>query len=303
MPNWKEVIEEIRQTHIQYPDQNPIDFVRRKYLNKVHQKSGRNVIAYYSGWLQKPRVADSAVNDKDKSGFMLAIHKLDKSKGLDLILHTPGGDIAATESLVDYLYSIFGKDIRVIVPQLSMSAGTMIALASKEIVMGKHSNLGPIDPQMGGLACQAIINEFEQAKREIRLNPHVAPLWQVIIGKYHPTLIGACVQAIEWSERMVENWLTYNMCENEPEKVKDILKTFSDHQKQKSHSRHISKKECEEIGLNITSLEDDEDFQDYILTTHHAFMHTFSSTRAVKIIENHNGLAYIEQTSQPEKTN
>ncbi len=63
-----------------------------------------------------------------------------------MILHTPGGDIAATESIVDYLYCMFDKDIRVIVPQISMSAGTMIALASKEIVMGKHSNLGPIDP-------------------------------------------------------------------------------------------------------------------------------------------------------------
>ena len=48
---------------------------------------------------------------------MLTINKLDRTKGLDLILHTPGGDIAATESLVDYLYSMYGKDIRVIVPQ------------------------------------------------------------------------------------------------------------------------------------------------------------------------------------------
>jgi len=35
----------------------------------------------------------------------------DRSKGLDLILHTPGGDIAATESLVDYLHKMF-DDIR-----------------------------------------------------------------------------------------------------------------------------------------------------------------------------------------------
>lgn len=128
---------------------------------------------------------------------MLAIHKLDKSKGLDLILHTPGGDVAATESLVDYLYSIFGHDFRVIVPQISMSAGTMIALSSKEILMGKQSNLGPIDPQMGGLACQAVLDEFEQAKKDIRNNPHAAALWQVIIGKYHPTFLGSCQQAIE----------------------------------------------------------------------------------------------------------
>lgn len=296
MPNWNEVLLEIHQEQENHPYRNPLDTVRRKYLHRISEITGRNIIAYYSGWLQKPTAADTAVNDKDKSGFMLVINKLDKLKGLDLILHTPGGDIAATESLVDYLYSVFDKDIRVIVPQISMSAGTMIALSAKEIVMGKHSNLGPIDPQMGGLACQAVLDEFKQAKEDIRLNPHSAPLWQVIIGKYHPTFLGACKQAIEWSEKMVSKWLEENMCATNKDSVKGILKTFADHKKQKSHSRHISKKECEEIGLNISSLEDNQELQDAVLTTHHAFMHTFSNTASVKIIENHNGIAYIESS-------
>ena len=229
---------------------------------------------------------------------MLAINKLDRSKGLDLILHTPGGDIAATESLVDYLYSMYKKDIRVIVPQISMSSGTMIAFASKEIVMGKHSNLGPIDPQIGGLACKAVLNEFEQAKEDIKQNPQSAALWQVIIGKYHPTFLGICKQAIEWSEKMVEQWLENNMCKGEEDRVQRIVETFSNHTEQKSHARHISKRECEKIGLNITELEADQDFQDAVLTTHHAFMHTFSNTLCIKIIENHDGIAYIEQAKQ-----
>ena len=299
MPNWSEVLVEIQQAQQTNPTINPLDAVRRKYLKKVSDLTGRNTIAYYSGWLQKPGAADTAVNDKDKSGFMLAIHKLNKEKGLDLILHTPGGDIAATESLVDYLYNMFGKNIRVIVPQISMSAGTMIALSAKEIIMGKQSNLGPIDPQMGGLACQAVINEFQQAKEDIKKNPHSAALWQVIIGKYHPTFLGACRQAIEWSEKMVSKWLEENMCGGDKKAVENILRTFSDHKKQKSHARHISKIECEEVGLNIGSLEDDQELQDAVLTTHHAFMHTFSNTSAVKIIENHNGIAYIE-TSVPQ---
>ncbi len=302
MPNWNEVILEIQEEANKNGNVNPLDTVRRKYLAKIQKITGRNTIAYYSGWLQKPQAPDTAVNDKDKSGFMLTINKLDREKGLDLILHTPGGDIAATESLVDYLYSMFEKDIRVIVPQISMSAGTMIAFASKEIVMGKHSNLGPIDPQMGGLACQAVLDEFEQAKKDIKVNPHSAALWQVIISKYHPTFLGACKQGIEWSERMVSEWLVNNMCVGDKDKVKSILKTFADHKKQKSHARHISKRECEEIGLNVTSLEDNQELQDAVLTTHHAFMHTFSNTYCVKIIENHNGIAYIEQ-SAPQQQN
>jgi hypothetical protein len=153
---------------------------------------------------------------------------------------------------------------------------------------------------MGGLACQAVLDEFNQAKEDIKHNPHSAALWQVIISKYHPTFLGACKQAIEWSEKMVEKWLNENMCSSNTSNVKKILATFSDHKKQKSHARHISKKECEAVGLNISSLEDNQLLQDAVLTTHHAFMHTFANTTCVKLIENQIGVAYIE-ASVPQK--
>ncbi|HRH66233.1 MAG TPA: S49 family peptidase [Bacteroidia bacterium] len=294
MPNWKEVLDEI-QVEAQKGTQNPLDIVRRKYITSIFQKTGRNVIAYYSGWLQRGNVIDVIVNDKDKNALMVNIHKLDRSKGLDLILHTPGGDLAATESIVDYLHSMFGNDIRAIIPQLSMSAGTMIALSCKEILMGKQSNLGPIDPQMGGVPCQAVLDEFEQAKQDIKANPHSASLWQMIVSKYHPTFLGSCKSSIDWSEKLAEDWLNRNMCNNDPARTKQILKEFSDHKKNKSHSRHISKDQCRQIGLSIVDMETDNDLQDLILTVHHSFMHTFSNSTATKIVENHLGIAYIEQ--------
>lgn len=294
MPNWKEVLDEI-QVEAQKGNPNPLDLVRRKYIANIFQKTGRNLIAYYSGWLQRGNVIDVIVNDKDKNALMVNIHKLDRSKGLDLILHTPGGDLAATESIVDYLHSMFGNDVRAIIPQLSMSAGTMIALSCKEIVMGKQSNLGPIDPQMGGVPCQAVLDEFEQAKQDIKANPHSASLWQMIVSKYHPTFLGSCKSSIDWSEKLAEDWLNRNMCNNDPARTKQILKEFSDHKKNKSHSRHISKDQCRQIGLEVVDMETDNDLQDLILTVHHSFMHTFSNSTATKIVENHLGIAYIEQ--------
>lgn len=293
MPNWKEVLAEI-QNEITNKNPAPLDTIRRKYLAKIHQHTKRNVIAYYSGWLQGRNPVDAMVNDKDKNAFMVNIHKLDRSKGLDLILHTPGGDLAAAESIVDYLHSMFGKDIRAIIPQISMSAGTLIALSCQGIMMGKQSNLGPIDPQMGGVACQAVLDEFEQAKKDIKANPSSAPLWQVIISKYHPTLLGACQHAIDWSEKLAEEWLTRNMCGNDASKAKSILKEFSDHKTNKSHARHISKDKCSAIGVTVIDMESDNYLQDLILTTHHAFMHTFGHSKASKIVENHLGIAYIE---------
>ena len=159
MPSWDKVQSEIRQAGSTH------DVIRRQHLSRLHDVTGRNVIAYYSGWLEKEQLLSQGltgveVNDSDKNGFMATIHELDRSLGLDLILHTPGGDVAATESLVDSLRAMFGSDIRVIVPHLAMSAGTMIALSAREVVMGKHSSLGPIDPQMGGLPAHGVIEEF-----------------------------------------------------------------------------------------------------------------------------------------------
>lgn len=298
MPNWKEVLEEIQQ-EIANGSKSPLDTIRKKYIQKIYQKTDRNIIAYYSGWLQRPKISDTNINDKDKNAFMVNIHKMDRSKGLDLILHTPGGDLAATESIVDYLASMFGKDIRTIIPQISMSAGTMIALSSKEIIMGKQSNLGPIDPQMGGIACQAVLDEFEKAKKDIKANPSSAPLWQQIVSRYHPTFLIACDHAIKWSEQLALNWLKHNMCSGDEARANKILKEFSDHKTNKSHARHISINQCKAIGVEIVDMENDDDLQDLILTLHHSYMHSFNISNATKIVENQLGVAYIEQSRRP----
>ena len=96
MANWSEILTEMKNAPA---NQTTIDDIRRKYLKALATYTKRNVIAYYSGWLQKPKQANAMVNDKDKEAFMATIHKMDRKKGLDLILHTPGGDLAATESI------------------------------------------------------------------------------------------------------------------------------------------------------------------------------------------------------------
>lgn len=292
MPNWKEVLEEInRETAIS--PANAIDKIRRKYLCQVAEKTNRNVIAYYSGFLDKPNVPDTAIGDKDKNAFMVNIHRLDRKKGLDLILHTPGGDLAATESLVSYLKSMFGNDIRAIIPQISMSAGTMIAFLCKSIMMGKQSNLGPIDPQINGVPCDAVLEEFEQAKKEVIENPNTSLVWKEIIGKYHPTFLNSCLYSKEWAFKLAKQFLNENMC-SENKNADKILSLFSKHNKTRTHSRHICIDQCKKVGLKIENMEDDNELQDLILTTHHAFMHTFNKTGAVKIVENNIGGAYIE---------
>lgn len=296
MPTWNEILQEIGT------QPNPFDHIRRKYIAALSEKTGRNVIVYYSGWLQKGNLAQHGfrfdIVDSDKMGFMSTIKGLDKAKGLDLVLHTPGGSIGATESIVHYLKSIFGNDIRAIVPQLAMSAGTMIACSCNEIIMGKHSNLGPIDPQINGLPTHGIIEEFERAKSEIADNPRTIPVWQTILSHYNPTLIGECEKAIKWSESMVGDWLKSNMFSaesNNDSLVDGVIKELGSHAMTLSHDRHIPVEILKEkLGLKIFLLESDNDLQDKVLSVHHSCIISLTQTAAYKIIENQEGKAFIQ---------
>lgn len=299
MPAWGSVLTEIGAK--QQGGQQAVDVVRRKYLKRLHQHTGRNVIAYYSGWLFRPPTTPNlSVGDDDMNAFMAAVHQLKRDKGLDLILHTPGGDIAATEALVKYLWVMFDKDIRVIVPQLAMSAGTMIACAARSIVLGKQSSLGPIDPQIGGVPAQGVLDEFQMAVESIKLNPSSAPLWQQIVSRYHPSFLNECVQAVKWSRTMVHGWLCENMFGGDAAHsatAQAIVDYLGDHSITAAHARHVPLSKCEEIGLRIERLEDDRKLQDLVLTVHHAYMHTFSMSAAIKIVENHVGVATVHMSA------
>lgn len=303
MPNWNDVLKEINNCK----RTDALDFVRRKYLKRLNSITGRNIIAYYSGFLQKPNTEQASIDDNDKNGFMAVIHKMDRAKGVDLILHTPGGNLAAAESLVEYLKQMFGNDVRAIVPQIAMSAGTMIACSCKSILMGKESSLGPIDPQFGGIPASGVIEEFERAISEIKADPGKIPIWQAIISKYHPSFIGECEKSIKWSREIVTRWLEGNMLENDPnryEKARSIVDYLGNHSLTKSHQRHIGIDECERIGLKVVRIEDylpESDFQDCVLTVHHAYIHTLGSSSAIKIIENQSGIAMVHNAAVPQQ--
>ena len=273
-----------------YP--NAFDVVRKKYIKKLSDLTGRNTIVYYSGWLQHPD-GDSSIDDSDMEGFMNAVNELDCTKGLDLVLHTPGGSPTAAEAIVNYLKDKFQKDIRVIVPQLSMSAGTMIACSAKEIVMGRQSSLGPIDPQFNGIPAYNIISEFNAAKKDLAEDPTTANYWAIILQQYPAAFLKTCYDAISLSSTLAEEWLKDNMLKNNQSAVNGIVEFLNSRDTNHDHGRHFNYKKCCDIGLNISLLEADQEFQDAVLALHHSLMITFQGTNAVKIIENQNGNAYI----------
>ncbi len=296
MPTWNEIdrviSEEIQKDR---PASEVCDEIRKTYLGELSELVGRPVIAYYSGFLQMKNHPECAITDLDMNGFMAVVHKLPRDRGLDLLLHTPGGGIEATRALVEYLYSMFGKNIRVIVPQIAMSAGTMISCAAAEIVLGKHSCLGPTDPQVDGAPAMGVLNDIERALKEIKKDPAKQFLWQLVFNKFPPAFISNCERAIDGSKKMVRTWLSENMfaTDSDPVMAADkVVTALTNYLDTSEHGHHFMKDACKEIGLKIVDLEDNQELQERVLSVHHCYVASFARVKSIKIIENSVGSSW-----------
>lgn len=301
MPTWNEINAEISQLGTA----NACDQVRTKYLGQLEARVGRTVIAYYSGFLQK-RTPDGrfhpecAITDLDMNGFMAVVHNVPRNRGLDLILHTPGGGTEATRALVEYLYKMFGRDIRAIVPHMAMSAGSMIACACREVVMGKHSCLGPCDPQVKGHPAMGILAEVDQALIEIKKEPLKQIVYQQIFAKYPPAFILDCERSVDGSRDMVGAWLAANMLAGEADPAaaaKATIDRFMDYRGTTEHGHHFLIDKCRDMGLKVLAMEGDQGLQEDILSVHHSFVASFARTNAIKIIQNAAGATWSPASS------
>jgi hypothetical protein len=205
----------------------------------------------------------------------------------------------AADQLVQYLRAKY-KHIRAIVPQNAMSAATMIACACDSIVMGKHSAIGPIDPQVtfptasGAFTApaQAILDEFDQAKKEIAANPATIPLWATKVQAYPHGLLTMCDTTLTLARQKVGEWLSAYMFKGDAareQKSASIAEWLGSAKEHKTHGRPISIAQARDKGLVVESLEEDQELQERVLSVFHAIMVTFQVTGCVKMVENQNG--------------
>ncbi|MCW3067582.1 MAG: hypothetical protein JWL67_207 [Solirubrobacterales bacterium] len=97
----------------------------------------------------------------DAESVLQAIRETPPGRGIEIILHTPGGLVLAAQQIASALANHSGK-VTAVVPHYAMSGGTLIALAADEIVIDQHAALGPVDPQLGEYPAASLV---EVAKR------------------------------------------------------------------------------------------------------------------------------------------
>ena len=310
MASWSELLEEFHR-HVQ-PDPQFLDNKLRERLNSISNRRGNATVIYYaSSFLQKDG-GDVSITREDINGFMNALYDAPTDNGLILILHTPGGDPNAVESIVEYLHSKFNH-MEVIVPYLAMSGGAMISLASNRLILGRQSQLGPIDPQLliGNKvhSARAMQEGFNKARSDIESDIRLAHLWAPILQNMGPSLILEAEKALAYSKELVVNWLCTRMfkeIEDETERMQsaETVAAYFNAEDTPSlgqvhvHGQRIGASSLVNLKLNLEFLEDDQDLQDDVLTAYHLMTLIFEMTSSRKFIASDKGKMWVKQQQQ-----
>lgn len=301
MPTWDKILKEIdsqKQFHIG---------TLEKYICEMQEiNTGRTVICYMTAFsvirLYKIPMPFHSIIDQDMQGFMTCSQNVNK-EGLDLILHLPGGDFEATKRIISYLHSTY-KHIRVFVPHMAMSGGTLISCAADEIYMGPYSSLGPTDPQVflnnKFVPIHAIIKEFERAFKEVKKDPKRAILWNERL-KLIPFGIRESVETMNDNSQKYLEWLLVqrNCPKKSPTDIHKIASYLNNMEKHSSHGEGIDLKKADELGLNVKDLHEDKKLEDAVLSIYHTASIIFEQTPMQKIIANHDEKRYINNYSSP----
>lgn len=199
------------------------------------------------------------VDRADTLGFVDMLHNVTPGDPIDLMLHTPGGDVDAAEKLITLVRGAVGEQgqLRVIVPDYAKSAGTLMALGANSIVMSDSSELGPIDPQVslkdgnGNDVVHSVLtylNAYDEAQQALREAPD-DPANRITFEKFDPTSVRKYKAVRDRARLFAENLL-----KRRGANFSKIANELMDINTYPSHGQMIGWEAARKIGLTVEYL-------------------------------------------------
>jgi ClpP class serine protease len=238
-------------------------YQRQGIIKNLEEKTKRCLICYVAG-VQAP------IDRDDTVGFVDLLHNVGDGQDLDLLLHTPGGDIDAAEKLISMVRNKVGTaQLRVIVPDFAKSAGTLMVLGADCVVMSDTSELGPIDPQIirgdgrGNLMqhpVQSYLDAYEEHSKTLKKDPsNVAA--QVMLSKLDPETVKLFESVRARARKFAEDQLKRGMFRGNAGNWSQAASALIDTKRWQSHGQMISWEDAQdaEIGLTVQYLSPSSD--------------------------------------------
>ena len=247
-PEYVKILTEIQQHHD----------TRKKYYERVESIIGMPVLSYFTSFKYPV-----AINDTDVVLFEDILQKMDVSKGLMLLINSPGGDGESAERIVKICRSNSGTNkFKCIVLGQAKSAATIICFGAEEIYMNETAELGPIDPQVLTkeneeeepqlYSAHNLINTFKNLFNEaINTKGNVEPYLQQL-KRFTSYDIAEFESWMELSKdiaiKLLKTGMLSSFTENE---ITKKIQKFLIPKMTKTHSRPIYANECAECDLKI----------------------------------------------------
>jgi hypothetical protein len=248
------------------PSQSPLFWVEQKdrYLRQllirdIEELTKRRLVVYYAN-----RFENAQIDHRDCT-FAAELFGDVGTEPVDLLLETTGGATDATESLITVLRNVT-KDFRVIVANAAKSNGTLLGLASKSIVMGATSELGPIEPLVNNIPC-SILTQPQIAAQNFPLHK---------FGEY----------ALNQSRKLAKTLLTEGMMNGKPAPdVELVVQKLSSRDVYFSHGSAIDHTEAKSLGLSVEYLPPDNPIWQRIWLLFCMYEHDCRRSRFIKLFE------------------
>jgi ATP-dependent protease ClpP protease subunit/predicted RNA-binding Zn-ribbon protein involved in translation (DUF1610 family) len=272
---------------------------RKKQLARIASIRERPSILTFASDLQKRGPISI-----DYSDILPIADQIDNLSGdeVDLILETPGGSAEIAEDIMKLIRNKFSK-VGVIVPGTAKSAGTIMAMAGDEILMGPTSSLGPIDAQVlhqgKVFSADAFLEGLEKIKREVEETGQLNKAYIPILQGISPGEIQSCENAQKFSSTLVTNWLanfkfkpwTTHSSSGEPvtdeekqSRAKEIADHLCDHGYWLTHNRSIKIEDFDQMRLKVVDYGGNPDLFDAIKRYYTLLRMTFD-TNIYKLFE------------------
>jgi hypothetical protein len=241
-------------------------YLRQLLIRDIQAESQRTLLIYFA--VATDSRAQIMVGDDAYFAEML---RDAKGGPVDLMIETAGGFTDPTEKIASLLRT-FAPDLRVIVPCMAKSNGTMLALVGTNIVMGPCSELGPADPLI-----------------QIAPGNLVPAHFLIGVPNIDPIFVQAAQHAITQTSKLAKNLLETGMMKGRPgTEIDDVVKALSSRQQYPSHGSVIDADEATRLGLSVTKLAHDNELWQRLWLLRCMYQNDVRRAGALKVFEGPN---------------
>ncbi len=213
----------------------------------------------------------------------VAVEARESRRGtLIVILHTEGGVVEIVERIVRVFRKHY-KEVKFLIPDQAMSAGTVLALSGDDILMDYHSCLGPIDPQLFKdgrfIPVLSYLSQYEEliekSKTETLSAAEIVLLYKLDLAELEQFR-----HARDLSITLIQRWLTeykfkdWEVTETQKkpvtqemkeERARSIASQLNDHERWLTHGRGLDMQTLQnELKLKITDYSENPELKQAI---------------------------------------